>query len=43
MLTPAEKLYSYLQLRMHGYTDEEAEAICGEIAEKMEESKEETE
>jgi hypothetical protein len=40
MLTPAEKLYSYLQLRMHGYTDEEAEAICGKIEKQMEEEEE---
>jgi hypothetical protein len=40
-VTPAEKLYSYLQLRLHGYTDEEAEAICGEIKKQMEEEEKE--
>jgi hypothetical protein len=39
-MTPAEKLYAYLQLRAHGYTDEEAEAICGEIKQKMKEEEE---
>lgn len=34
-MTPKEYLYCYFQLRLYGYTHEEAKKIIEEIKEKM--------
>jgi len=36
-MKPYEHLKAYCQLRLHGYTQEEADKIIEEIKEKMEE------